>query len=38
MTKLPIQKIKSNAQWGVKVKVDRLQVFGFKGATRDGKN
>ena len=38
MTGLPIHKIKSNAMWGVKVNVDRLQVFGFKGPTRYGKN
>ena len=37
MTKLPFHKIKSDALWGVKVKVDRLQVFGFNGLTKDRK-
>ena len=32
-----IDKIKSDALWGVKVKVDRLQVFGFNGLTKDRK-
>jgi hypothetical protein len=38
MPNLPLQKVTANAMWGVKVKVDRLQVFGFNVFTRDNKN